>query len=99
MLGLADDAPLAAPTLERAIGEVFELANRLTGSLVRLLNLIEFAPQDFGQPLVFRQPKHIIHAVFLAPGHQVLAAETAVAAEDDPHTRPPLADVRHDPSH
>ena len=41
MLGLADDAALAAPAFVRAIGEVFERAGRLARGLKLLLHLMQ----------------------------------------------------------
>ena len=48
---------------------------------------------------VAREAEQVVNAVLLAPGHQRLAGETAVAAQDDAHPRPagtdPADDARH----
>src|ERR1700741_5489501 len=97
MLGLADDAPLAAPAFPGTVSELLERAGRLAGCLESLLHVVEVPSQNLGGPLVLRQPEHIIHAVFLTPGHQGLAAEAAVAAQNDPHARPRRTKTLADP--
>ena len=46
-----------------------------------------------------REPEQVVDAVLLAPGHQRLAREAAVAAQDDPDPRPAGADLADDPGH
>jgi len=51
------------------------------------------------QSLIPREPEHIIHRVFFAPHHQLLAAETGVRPQDDAALRPACADLPHDALH
>ena len=99
VLGLADDAPFPAPTVERAIPEVTEHpggpARRHTQSL-RLGSLV--AERCF-QAGIARQAEHIIDAVRLAPPHQRIIGEAAVAAQNDAHPSPLPADPGDDACH
>src|SRR5690349_4036743 len=97
MLGLADDAPLAAPALAGPVGEVLEGAGRLARHLELLLHHMQFPPQDLRESLVLGETEDVIHMVFLAPSQQVLAAEAAVTAQNNSHIGPRLADPLHDP--
>ena len=55
---------------------------------------------DLGdQAGVAGKPEDIIHAVRLAPRHQVLARKAAVGAQNDAHERPAAPDLRDDPPH
>ena len=48
---------------------------------------------------VAREAEQVVDAVVLAPGHQGLPREAAVAAQDDPHLRPAGADLADDARH
>ncbi len=52
---------------------------------------------DLGdEPIVARQPEQKVHAVRLAPSHQLLAREAAVGAHQNAHKRPTAANVGDD---
>jgi hypothetical protein len=48
------------------------------------------------QPFVAGQPEHVLHAVFFAPAHQVVATEATVGADHDGGAGPVQADVTDD---
>jgi len=55
---------------------------------------------DLGdQTGVAGKPKNIVHAVRLAPRHQLLARKAAIRSQHDAHKRPAAADLRDDPRH
>ena len=51
------------------------------------------------QPRVAGQAEQVVDPVGLAPGHQRLPREAAVAAQHDPHPRPAGADLADDARH
>ena len=53
-------------------------------------------PDDSPQSLIARQTEHIVHAIVFAPVHQLVAAETGIAAQYDLHFRPCRPNLRHD---
>ena len=99
MLGLADDAPGAAPAVERAILQVAEHARRPARGDAYTPGLGERFDQHRLQATIARQAEHVVDAVRLAPHHQLVVAEAAVGTQDDAHTRPAPADLRNDASH
>src|SRR5215204_6356673 len=63
-------------------------ADQIAGP-VPLLGCFPHLPSDdASQPLIACQPEHIIHALAFAPAHQLVAAESGVAPQDDSHCRP-----------
>lgn len=99
MLGLADDPALAAPAIERLVAEVLEHPGGLARSGAESLGLGEFRGEHGFEALVARQAEDEVHPVGLAPGHQRVAGEAAVGAQDDLHARPGLADLKHHARH
>ena len=97
VLGLADDTALGRPAPARAILEVGEHASRLPRALRLALGRFHLRCDPGNEPLVAGEPEHVLHAVALAPGHQVVAAEAAVGADDDGGLRPAFADVADNP--
>jgi hypothetical protein len=78
------------------VSEVLEDPRRLLRLSELLLGLVHCPAEHAQQTLVLGQTKHVIDAVGLAPVHQVLATETAVAAQHDRHAGPRLPDATHD---
>src|SRR5664280_376659 len=95
VLGLGDHPPLAAPGVLGRIEEFTEHPGGRFGLLVLLLRLRHLLFDQFLQPRILRQPEDIVHTLALAPRHQLLAAETAVAPQQNLHRRPALANARH----
>jgi hypothetical protein len=97
MLGLADDPALAAPAVFGAVLEILKVSGRLSGLLEFLLGLLQFLFNLADQHSVLGQSQHVIDAVTLAPGHDLFAAESGIAPQNDLHFRPFLANLAHDP--
>ena len=85
VLGLADDAPFPAPAVERAIPEVAEHPGRPARRYTQSLGLGSLVAERCLQAGIARQAEHIIDAVRLAPPHQRIVGEAAVAAQNDAH--------------
>ena len=102
MLGLGRHSPLAVPAaLLRLLGLVFKLAEHpcwIAGLIPQLGRFMHLSPDDLPQLFVARQPEHKVHAVLLAPAHQLVAAEAGIAAQNDFHPRPRRPNLRHNSS-
>jgi hypothetical protein len=72
----------------RAVVELTEHPARLAGVEKRLLGFDAPAQAHRLESVVLGQTKDEIDALGLAPGHDVLATEAAVATDDDAHLRP-----------
>src|SRR5262245_34948722 len=96
MLGLGHHASAARPTIDSAVVELLEDASGLGRCDEDCLGLRQFAGDHRFQPLVASEPKHVFHAVFLAPAHQFLAGEAAVGPEPDLNLPPSLTYMCHD---
>ena len=96
MLGLDHDPACAAPALAGAVGELIEHPARPLGLEEALLGLTAGLEAAGLEPIVLGQAQHEVDLVGLAPGHDLLAAEARVAADDDLHLGPALAHLRHD---
>src|SRR6185503_9536566 len=96
VLGLRDDATRAAPGVERAVVELVEQAHRLAGLLAAARRLLQLAGDLAFEALVACEPEYEVHAVVLAPRHDLFAAEARVGAHEDLDVRPLLSNVRHD---
>ena len=88
VLGLANNAPFAAPAAARAIAEVAEHPRRLARRQAQAPGLGTLFAERRLQAGIARQTEHIIDAVLLAPPHQRLVGEATVAAQNDAHPRP-----------
>ena len=99
VLGLADDPARAAPAVDRAIPEVAEHARRPARGGTETLRLGKLIDQRCLQAAIARQAKHVVDTVRLAPTHQLVVAEAAVAAQDDAHAWPTPADLGNDARH
>jgi hypothetical protein len=97
LLGLADDPARAAPAVEGLVAEVLEPAHRLAGPFRLDLGQGEFARDLVDQARVAGQAEEVVDPMSLAPGHQRLAGEARVGAQDDLHFRPAGAGLRNDP--
>ena len=73
MLGLTDDAALAAPAVERAVAKIAEQPRRFGGGGAPALRLCELGGNGLLQALIACQTEHVINAVHLAPVHQRFA--------------------------
>src|SRR4051812_25342420 len=87
MLGFGHHAALSIPASflrsSSLISELREHSRRLAG-LVPLLGCFPHLPSDDpSQSLIARQPKHVIHALVVAPTHQFVVAESGVSPQDD----------------
>ena len=95
-LGLPDDTTLGRPALARPILKVGEHPRRLAGPLRLAHGGFHLRRDLHDQPLVAGHPDHKLHAVFLAPAHQIVPAEAAIGTDDDRGSGPMLADVAYD---
>ena len=95
-LGFPDDATHDRPALARPISKVGEHPRRLAGPLHLALGELRLRRDLGGQPFVAGKPEQKLHAAFLAPAHQVVAAEATVGADHDRGPGPLLADVADD---
>ena len=94
---IPDSPPAPArPAVERRIAEVLEAASGLAGRGRLRLGLQEFDADLFDQPRIAGEPEYEVHLVHLAPGHQRLAGETRVGAQQDARSRPTPANLRDD---
>ena len=75
--------------MKRRAGRPLRMALERGGDQLRLHRLL--------QPRVARQAEHVVHAIGLAPGHQGLAGEAGIAAQQDARPRPAAADAADDP--
>ena len=83
MLGLADHPAPAAPAVPRGVREVVEAARRLAGCGMLGFGLGHLA-LDLGQePAVAGETEDVVDAVRFAPGHQLLAGEARIGAQQD----------------
>ena len=96
---LGDDPAPARPAVERRITEVPEAASGLAGRGRLRLGLQEFDADLFDQPRIASEPEDEVHPVRLAPGHQRLAGEPRVGAQQDARSRPTPANLRDDARH
>src|SRR6516162_7079707 len=96
---LGDDPPFAAPAVAGAPSEVLEAACRFLRLLALLLRRRQFALDLRDQPAVLGQPEQVIDTMVLAPRHQRLAGKTRIAAQQNAHLGPALADLGNDPRH
>src|SRR5205085_10087117 len=85
VLGLGDHTSRSVPAagfpflglpLLGLVAELRKYTRRLAALLPLLGRFPHLRPNDPPQPLVARQPEHVIHAVGFAPAHQLIAAET-----------------------
>src|SRR5258708_2001310 len=99
VLGFADDTAAAAPALSGAVEQVLVEARRLPGLYKTPAGPLEVGTQGPLQTLIAGQSKDIVHRVILAPGHELFAGKSRVAAQDNPHPRPVLTDLPNDAPH
>ena len=90
------DAPPARPAVERRPAEVAEAPRRLAGPGRVLLGPGEVDGEFLDQARIAGQAEDEVDPVGLAPGHQRLAGEAAVGAEQDADPRPAGADPADD---
>ena len=88
VLGLADNPPLPAPTVARAIAEVVEHPRRLARRGTEAPRFRNLLAEHCLKAGIACQTEHIIDAVRFAPPHQLVGGEAAVAAQDDAHPPP-----------
>src|SRR4029077_141578 len=89
----------AAPARPRRPPEVLETPRRLAGTPALRRSLLKLG-LDFGdEPIGLRQPEQKVHAVGLAPSHQLLAREAGVGAQQNAHTRPTAPNLGNDARH
>jgi hypothetical protein len=96
VLGLGDDAPLAAPALQRAPGEVGEAAHRAALSQALRRGRDEFVGDGTGQAIVTGEAEDVVDPVRLAPRHELVPGEARVGPEQDLDPGPAGADLADD---
>ena len=99
MLRLGYYAPFPLPALACLIGELGEHSGRFLRLCELHLGFVQLTSDDFHQPLVFGQAKHIPHLVVFAPTHDGIAAEATITTQHNLHLRPLRADLGHNPLH
>jgi hypothetical protein len=82
-LSLPDDATLDRPALSRPISKVGEHPRRLAGPLRLARGGFHLRRDPRCQPFVAGHPEYVLHAVFLAPAHQIVPAEATIGTDDD----------------
>jgi len=97
--GLAHHPATPAPALARGPHEVGEAPRRPPGLSGFFLGPPEIGTDVLHEAAVARQAEQVVDAVRLAPGHQVLAREAAVRAQQNARVGPTLADTLGDPFH
>lgn len=97
LLGLGDHSTGTRPALARAVGELLEAPRRPLCSVRLGSGRVQLSANRAHQARVLRQPKHVVHAVLLAPAHQRLATKPRVGAQEDRNVRPARTDLRNDP--
>src|SRR3954467_1908902 len=90
------DTARATPAFQRGPAEVAEAPGRLAAGLGRRLRLRHLGFDLPPQPRVARQAEDIVHPVGLRPRHQRLAAEAAVATQQNADPWPAGADAPDD---
>ena len=73
MLGLADDAALATPAIERAVVKIAEPPRRFASGSALSLRLRKLGSDGLLQTRIARQTEHVINVARLAPVHQLFA--------------------------
>ena len=91
---LADHPAPARPAVERRIAEVPEAAGGLAGRGRLRLGLREFDGDLLDEPRVAGETEHEVDPVLFAPGHQRLAGEAGIGAQQDARLRPARPDLR-----
>ena len=91
--GLADDAPPARPAVEGGPAEVAKAACRPAGAGGLLLRPGEVDGEFLDEARIAGEAEDEVDPVCLAPGHQRLAGEAAVGAQQDPNPGPAGADL------
>ena len=94
VLGLGDHGAWLIPGVG-AVGEAGEEPLPLAGGLALGGGLIHEGLGQCQQAGILGQAHDVVHAVALAPAEHLPAAEARVAAEDDLHVRPHLAEALH----
>ena len=92
-LGLAHDAPPAAPTVQRRPDKVAEASRRLAARFGLDTRCFDFRRDLGGQPLVARQSEQVIDPIVLAPCHQRFSCKSTVSAQQNAHARPAGTDA------
>jgi hypothetical protein len=99
MLGLGDDPARAAPTAQRAPGEVGEAAGGTPLRQALQLGPSQVVGDGANQALVAREAEDIVDTVRLTPSHELVAGKPRIGAQQDLHPWPPgpnLADDARD---
>src|SRR6516165_10056310 len=98
-LGFGNNSALAAPALARPLLELLKTPCWLAGTPAFLLDGLELA-RDLGvEAIVLRQSQDKVHAVRLAPGHQLVASKAAVGAQQNTNPWPLSANVGDNACH
>jgi len=97
LLGLGDDPARLRPALEGGIAERGKTPGGLAGLGALGGGFGQFGRDVPDQPGVAGQTEKVIDAVLLTPGHDRIAGEPAIAAQDDAHKGPAGADLQDDP--
>jgi hypothetical protein len=95
--GFADHPAPARPTVERGVAEVLEAAGRLAGREPFGLRLQKLHGDLLDQPRVAGEAEHEVDPVLFAPGHQRLAREAGIGAQQDAGFWPARPNLRDDP--
>src|SRR5690625_4523509 len=92
-LRLGDHAPPARPAVQRRPEEVLVAPDRPAAPPGLLLGPLDLAGDLPGQAGVAGQAKEELDLIGLAPGHQLLAGEAGIAAQQNAGARPARADL------
>jgi hypothetical protein len=94
---LADHPTPARPAVEGRIAEVLEAAGRLAGRGRFRLGLQPFDGDLLDEPRVAGEAEHEVDPVLFAPGHQRLAGEPGIGAQENARPGPARPDLADDP--
>jgi hypothetical protein len=75
MLGLGDDAAMAAPAVQRTPGEVGEATRGTALGQALQLGRGQVVGDRADQSVVAGKAEHVVHAVGLTPSHQLFAGK------------------------
>ena len=88
-----DDPALPTPALERAVAEILEPAGSFAGLEAFGHSVGELLPDGRDETVIAGKAEQIVDTVCLTPRHQILAAEAAVGAQQDPCSWPAGTDL------
>jgi len=97
MFGFGNDASSAAPTFARPIINVLEDACRSSGLFPLLLRLFQFCVDHADDSVILGEADHVIDAVALAPGQDLLPTKIRIRPHQNMYLRPRLPNLFDNP--